>query len=42
MCDRVQGIINDWSKDAKAAQRAFDRKDDWPYPRYTGPGGWDG
>ena len=43
-CDRAQGIINDWSKDAKAAQRAFDRKDaaDYSYPRYTGPGGWDG
>ena len=42
-CSSVNAIDKKWKKSLKAAQHKFDAKDAlWPYPEYTGPGGYFG
>jgi len=42
-CSAAQAIVRKWQRSLQAAQDAFDRKDrSWPYPDYTGPGGFYG
>ena len=42
-CSSANSIIRKWQASRSAAQDAFDVKDaSWPYPAFTGPGGWFG
>ena len=42
-CSSAGKIQKHWKRDLRAAQNKFDAKDMlWPYPEYTGPGGWYG
>ncbi len=42
-CSSAKAIERRWRHDLQAAQHQFDAKDiRWPYPDYTGPGGWYG
>ena len=42
-CSSANKIIKKWNKSVRVAQDKFNAKDLlWPYPEYTGPGGWDG
>ena len=42
-CSTANKIIRSWERSAKAAQDKFDAKDAlWPYPEYSGPGGFYG
>lgn len=42
-CSSARSIIAKWERSLNKAQDAFDTKDmSWPYPEYTGPGGFYG
>ena len=42
-CSSVSSIVKKWKRSLDAAQKRFDQQDlTWPYPDYTGPGGWYG
>ena len=42
-CSSAQAIEKRWRHDLQAAQHRFDARDiRWPYPDYSGPGGWYG
>jgi hypothetical protein len=42
-CSAANRIYRKWTRQTQAAQDRFDAEDrSWPYPEYTGPGGWFG
>ena len=42
-CSSANRIYKSWTRSVRAAQDRFDAKDaSWPYPEYTGPGGFYG